>query len=586
MGHARKRVTQGRVQKRKAEIGPKISNHVTPSKCRGHYSAWLSKGNVENSFRRDHLQFGSYSIQHLETDSKMKTCICNRRRSIGKPSRRQFKTVEFTGCRDVQKMCTLYRAKKFIYSRIWRLRAFYETELTHRVIKTVLKSITVALNDPQNTCVERRHYLATVVSHMYGDHTLCFRKWCEFSFSATNIESQQTRQLSDPSLRVKLEKTMETVIEFVERIAPRRSKRIRKQFCSDARRDDFNIVCTANICSCDLRLVDCKQTSSLDPSFQPEDQHDAVDGKAILEIPPPISPPVMKPVLPPNMGVQQVFFDIETTSLSLDCDIIQIAAKHESSHFNVYILPTKPIEKGASEVTGLRMVNDRLCYKGQPVEGRPHLEAVNEFMGWLDNIEGSVVMYGHNCRTFDCPRLLRLLQRCGFDGPFSEKVIGFVDTLHLFRQIAPGQSSYRQESLSANLLGAAYDAHNALEDVRGLQNLVKGHSPVTEEHLNHSFTVKSAIDGLQYNIGVHQRLRTLQGIVKQGALSKTMARKVAQSGLCLNDILSAFKEDPENGIQRVFSAKHTGVVRVSACKRVIRKVQLYFEFGSDMDIEF
>ena len=55
-------------------------------------------------------------------------------------------------------------------------------------------------------------------------------------------------------------------------------------------------------------------------------------------------------------------------------------------------------------------------------------------------------------------------------------VEGFVDTLHVFREILPNRQSYKLESLVSDTLSLSYNAHSAAEDVKALQALVKHHN--------------------------------------------------------------------------------------------------------------
>lgn len=77
-------------------------------------------------------------------------------------------------------------------------------------------------------------------------------------------------------------------------------------------------------------------------------------------------------------------------------------------------------------------------------------------------------------------------------------VIGFVDSLPLLKKIFPGQSSYKQVNLVSNLLAATYGAHNALEDVRSLELLIK-YEKVTDKHLqDFTFSPEAVKNQLAY----------------------------------------------------------------------------------------
>jgi len=130
--------------------------------------------------------------------------------------------------------------------------------------------------------------------------------------------------------------------------------------------------------------------------------------------------------------------------------------------------------------------------------------AVKGFRSWLEKINGHLILHGHNCKVFDCPRLLKLLKTHGALDGFTAKVQGFVDTLHLFRRLFPNQGSYRQETISDSLLGSPYEAHNAIKDLKGLAELsyVKQLSPDPESHMEYSFTTQFAIDNFGNSMAV------------------------------------------------------------------------------------
>ena len=71
--------------------------------------------------------------------------------------------------------------------------------------------------------------------------------------------------------------------------------------------------------------------------------------------------------------------------------------------------------------------------------------------------------------------LYQYCQECAFG------FCGFSDTLDAFKDCLPGKKSYAQEKLFGELIGGTYSAHNALADVKALQELVSKsnlHHPV------------------------------------------------------------------------------------------------------------
>lgn len=448
------------------------------------------------------------------------------------------------------------------------------------IIRSTVRCFNFVLFCPKTDLVDRREALRALVPHINGNHTSCCKKWCSYdgvrsSWIQSDVQSEEFNR--------KLEKTLEAYIAVLDRLLPRRSRRLQGQFRSKKGATVMQKKSTFKVSSfsfaLDIELYKDHLDVNLDFNSNFVGKNDCVDGVVDRLNVPLLVKPTFKPIQTNSSPIKQVFFDIETTSLSLDCDIIQISAKYENNIFNVYIVPSKPIAKGAAKVTGLSMSCGQLCYKGKPINAIAPFESAKAFLDWLDNIGDEIILYGHNCRLFDCPRLLRLLQRYGLLNTFSDRVLGFVDTLSLFRDLVPGQPSYRQEALIGRLLGKSYEAHNALEDVRGLSDLLHHVSPETDRHLKHSFTTLAALEYLQYSILVNKTSKTLQVLVSQGVLSKGMAHKAAQTGISLADISEAFHKQPENGVTRLFSEKICGNVRVTSSKRVLKRLQNFLEYG-------
>ena len=70
------------------------------------------------------------------------------------------------------------------------------------------------------------------------------------------------------------------------------------------------------------------------------------------------------------------------------------------------------------------------------------------------------------------------------------KVAGFVDTLHVFREILPNQPTYKLQNLVCNTMEISFEAHSALEDATVFQRLVMHHKVAEGTLLNHSFGVE------------------------------------------------------------------------------------------------
>ncbi|XP_076863356.1 DNA polymerase III PolC-type [Brachyhypopomus gauderio] len=183
-----------------------------------------------------------------------------------------------------------------------------------------------------------------------------------------------------------------------------------------------------------------------------------------------------------------VFFDLETTGLdTYSCDIVQLSAISGSKTFNVYMLPRCTMSDGASKVTGLTTCDQQLFLHGQSLDTIPVKEALISFISFLKTINNPLLV-GHNCRRFDRPILLRILREFSLLDEFTGVVSGFIDTLPLSREMFLLQK-YTQPFLVQHFLQKAYEAHNATEDARALQDLFRVWQPSIDLVNRHKFTL-------------------------------------------------------------------------------------------------
>lgn len=185
-----------------------------------------------------------------------------------------------------------------------------------------------------------------------------------------------------------------------------------------------------------------------------------------------------------------VFFDLETTGLDKNCEIVQLAAVSGDHSLNLYIVPRCPVQRGASKVNGFYVRRRRLYRHQQPVLANTLREVVVSFLAFLRMLRQPLVV-GHNIRRFDCPLLARALDELDLRAEFESCVSGCVDTLPLCRELLKDRrlQSFRQENLVRELLGLDYRAHDALEDVRALQALYSILQPSAEVVSRHKFTL-------------------------------------------------------------------------------------------------
>ncbi|XP_077592600.1 DNA polymerase III subunit epsilon-like [Stigmatopora nigra] len=170
-----------------------------------------------------------------------------------------------------------------------------------------------------------------------------------------------------------------------------------------------------------------------------------------------------------------VFFDLETTGLDTNkCDIIQMAAVCGSQVFNTYCVPRSPITEEASGLTGFSVENGRLLRHGWSMPTVPLQQALESFVEFLSSFQGTTVyLAAHNARRFDAPVLNRALKEFYLTEKFARVVSNYLDTFLLSKRLFCNFPSYSLKNLVNHFLGKSYDAHNALDDAKVLQELFK-----------------------------------------------------------------------------------------------------------------
>lgn len=173
-----------------------------------------------------------------------------------------------------------------------------------------------------------------------------------------------------------------------------------------------------------------------------------------------------------------VFFDLEATGLDTHaCDIIQLSAICGQKAFNAYTLPRSALTESAKRVTGFTVSNGSLFLRGAPVDTIPLVDMLTSFITFLRSFHQPVLLAAHSVMRFDAPVLTRVLRQYSLQQEFQQVVSGFLDTFLLSKNVYHGLRSYSQQALVHHFLGKTYNAHNAMEDARALQELFNTWKP-------------------------------------------------------------------------------------------------------------
>ena len=274
-----------------------------------------------------------------------------------------------------------------------------------------------------------------------------------------------------------------------------------------------------------------------------------------------------------------VYFDLETSGASKDEDssICQIAAVSNKGDFNVYILPATPITPYVSKLTKLTLHGNTLCYKGKPVNTVSLDEALKSFLNYLSGHQNTVSLVAHNAKSFDARVIMAAMESCGLIHDFSSCVLGFIDSVLLFKCAYPEMKSYGQEKLCSDILNETYNTHNAIDDCALLKKLVEhqdSNRPIDKTPA--TVSTSSVVARVKWRIQLKSHLRSYDAAIASKGLSAHMASKLAGASLRFCDLQKICNINGILGLTAVMAEKQeNGKPRVSNCKNVINKLFNY-----------
>lgn len=304
------------------------------------------------------------------------------------------------------------------------------------------------------------------------------------------------------------------------------------------------------------------------------------DRQDVSEIPGPVPKPKYKCL--DNKNVTIVCFDLETTGLNSDCEILQIAAMSQDgkNKFDSYVKVCGAVPPKVTEITGLAKSGDDIVLHGQKVNALPVDSVLQQFITWLGSLQ-HVVLVAHNCKLFDSVRLMYHIRNNNLIPQFSEHVVAFADTRPLFAELYPTLPNVKQVTVVSHVLSESYDAHNAIHDVAALCKALSV-SQGDKHVMKYSFLVSDVLLTLKRSENVKEFLPSLQSLINtkadKRAFGVAMATKIAGSGLGLQHLKSAHRRDGQQGLLRLFSEYDSlGQIRVTKSVKVVDSVKKLLE---------
>ena len=184
---------------------------------------------------------------------------------------------------------------------------------------------------------------------------------------------------------------------------------------------------------------------------------------------------------------------------------------------------------------------------GTPVTSHDPRVGLSNFLSFLSTLDRPVLA-AHNCTNFDSKVLYNALMKFDLVPHFKSVCLGFLDTLPLFKHTFPKQPSYKLDRLVKALLDQDYDAHNAIEDCKALQELVKLSVSMNTSVSKYSFTAHYVPESFQFVSNKNANLPSFQPVVESKKLAKSAAERLASSGLALRHVRLAFERGSSDGV--------------------------------------
>ena len=241
--------------------------------------------------------------------------------------------------------------------------------------------------------------------------------------------------------------------------------------------------------------------------------------------------------------------------------------------FDRYVLPKNGISQQASQANKLTIVAGQLLYKSKLVKAITLTECLQDFITFLKSLKKKVILVAHNGKVFDSRILVKAIIANNMLGELQSVLTGFIDTLPMLKKLLPDRSSYKQEELVRGCLNKTYDAHNGLEDVKSLRDLLLHLKPQNSVLCSNSFCVEFVCESLQHHARMTTNFPSFKDMVSKKVLSKAMAQKIAGSGLNLQQIRLIHARGGYDGLHSVLSAKQRDQKNkclVTASKKVLR----------------
>lgn len=188
-----------------------------------------------------------------------------------------------------------------------------------------------------------------------------------------------------------------------------------------------------------------------------------------------------------------VFFTVKPDLTQISAVPWGVDMEFQFGSFSRYILPTKAIHHEVTALTGLSLEmqvdgTQFLAKKGQKVDALSVMQALTEFVDYLEQFDPGVTLVAHNGYKFDARILNHALMTADQDLylRFLRIAKSYTDSIHVLKAKVPDLGTkYRLTDLKKRYLpGILFEDHNAKDDVLALRAILKAVG-VNAEDINH-----------------------------------------------------------------------------------------------------
>ncbi|XP_063442652.1 uncharacterized protein LOC134722948 [Mytilus trossulus] len=161
---------------------------------------------------------------------------------------------------------------------------------------------------------------------------------------------------------------------------------------------------------------------------------------------------------------------------------------------------------------------------------------------------------------------------------FSCSILGFLDTLQLFKSLLPGLTSYSQSNLYNTVLNETYDGHDSMGDVVALSRFFHHLAPSTEAKQLSSFSFDSAARRYDHNQKTKLFLPTLTPLTEKKVITLRTANVIAASGMSFSHLRITYARYGRQGIEDVLKEEDVNDKgRVTKSKKIVDAISDFFK---------